>query len=174
VKNRLLLVIFVFVLLSLWVGYSSKKAAIRAGRFEPTAARLERGRYIVEGIAHCFECHSEVDWEKPGGQPREGRKGSGTEFAKYGFPWLVAPNITPDTETGAGTWTDDQLARAIREGIGHDGRRLFPVMPYMYFRRMSDEDLASVIGYLRSVEPVHNALPKTSIPEPMKRNLPAS
>ena len=120
VKNRivnLLLVIFVFVLLSLWVGYSSKKAAIRARKFEPTAARLERGRYIVEGIAHCFECHSEVDWETPGGQPREGRKGSGTEFAKYGFPWLVAPNITPDTETGAGTWTDEQLARAIREGI---------------------------------------------------------
>ena len=175
-KNRtvkLFLVIFVFVLLSLWVGYSSKKAAIRAQRFEPTAARLERGRYIVEGIAHCFECHSEVDWEKPGGQPREGRKGSGTEFAKYGFPWLVAPNISPDTETGAGTWTDEQLARAIREGIGHDGRRLFPVMPYMYFRRMSDEDLASVIVYLRSVEPVHNALPKTSIPEPMKGSLPA-
>jgi mono/diheme cytochrome c family protein len=170
---KLLPVIVVFVSLSLWVGYSSKKAAIRSRRFEPTAARLERGRYIVEGIAHCFECHSEVDWEKPGGQPHEGRKGSGTEFAKYGFPWLVAPNITPDTETGAGTWTDEQLAHAIREGIGHDGRRLFPVMPYMYFRRMSDEDLASVIVYLRSVEPVHNALPKTSIPEPMKRNLPA-
>lgn len=46
-------------------------------------------------------------------------------------------------------------------------------MPYLYFRRMSDEDLASVIVYLRSVEPVHNVLPTTSIPEPVKRNLPA-
>jgi mono/diheme cytochrome c family protein len=176
VKNRivkLLLLVVVFVSLTLWLGFSSKRAATSVGKFEPTAVRLERGRYIVEGVAHCFECHSDVDWETPGGQPREGRKGSGTEFAKYGFPWLVAPNITPDSETGAGTWTDDQFARAIREGLGHDGRRLFPVMPYKYFRQMSDEDLASVIVYVRSIEPVRNALPKTNIPEPMKASLPA-
>ena len=176
-KNRKLLVtIVILIVLMLWVGYSSRKTAktVRFARtFEPTAARLERGRYIVEGIAHCFECHSEVDWENPGGQPKAGRKGVGTEFGKYGFPWLVAPNITPDIETGAGTWTDEQLARAIREGISHDGRRLFPVMPYMYFREMSDEDLASVIVYLRSIEPVRNALPRTIIPEMMKESLPA-
>lgn len=134
--------------------------------------RLERGRYIVEGPAHCFECHSEVDWQTPGGQPKPGKKGAGTEFAKYGIPWLVAPNITPDNETGAGTWTDEQLARAIREGIGHDGRRLFPVMPYTSFREMSDEDLASVIAYLRSIQPVRNALPQTNIPVEMKNSLP--
>ena len=64
---------------------------------------------------------------------------------------IVAPNLTPDPETGAGNWTDDQLARAIREGIGHDGRALFPMMPYTHFREMSDEDLASVIVYLRSL-----------------------
>ena len=68
-----------------------------------------------------------------------------------GFPGLVfAPNITPDPETGAGNWTDDQLARAIREGVGHDGRALFPFMPYQDFRFYSDEDLASIIVYLRS------------------------
>ena len=103
VKNRiikLLLIVVVFAGLSLWVGYRSKKAATRTTLFERTPARLERGRYIVEGIAHCFECHSDVDWYKPGGQPKEGRKGSGTEFAKYGYPWLFAPNITPDIETG--------------------------------------------------------------------------
>jgi mono/diheme cytochrome c family protein len=176
VKNRIvkpLLIIAIFVGLIFWVGYSSKKAAMRVRTFEPTAARLERGRYIVDGPAHCFECHSEVDWRTPGSQPKAGKKGAGTEFAKYGIPWLVAPNITPDTETGAGTWTDEQLARAIREGIGHDGRRLFPVMPYSSFRQMSDEDLASVVVYLRSIEPVHNALPKTIIPEPLKASLPA-
>ena len=175
-KNRivkLLLIVVVCAGLSLWVGYSSKKAAIRTRKFEPTAARFDRGRYMVEGVAHCFECHSEVDWETPGGQPKPGRKGSGTEFAKYGFSWLVAPNISPDPDTGAGKWTDEQLARAIREGIGHDGRRLFPVMPYKYFSHMSDEDLASVIVYLRSIEPVRNALPQTSMPEPVKASLPA-
>jgi mono/diheme cytochrome c family protein len=144
----------------LWVGSTSTKH------------RLQRGRYIVEGPGHCFECHSDVDWETPGGQPKPGRKGAGTEFAKYGMPWLVAPNITPDVETGAGSWSDEQFARAIREGIGHDGRRLVPLMPYPHFREMSDEDLASVIVYLRSLEPVRNALPKTFVPEEFKGSLP--
>src|SRR6185503_8436730 len=83
-----------------------------------------------------------------------------------------SPNITPDVETGAGSWTDEQFVRAIREGIGHDGRRLFPMMPYLNFREMSDEDLASVIVYIRSLEPVRNQLPKTVLPEPVKGMLP--
>jgi mono/diheme cytochrome c family protein len=140
--------------------------------FEPTPARLERGRYLVEGPAHCFQCHSEVAWQMPGAPPKPRRKGAGTIFPEEALPWLIAPNITPDAETGAGAWTDEQLARAIREGIGHDGRRLFPMMPYLNFRRMADEDLASVIVYLRSIEPVRNVLPKTTLPEPVKNSLP--
>src|SRR5262249_22359481 len=81
---------------------------------------------------------------------------------------VVAPNLTPEAETGAGKWTDDQLARAIREGVGHDGRALFPLMPYRRFRSMSDEDLASVVVYLRSLPPVHNQLPTTEIIFPVK------
>jgi mono/diheme cytochrome c family protein len=81
-----------------------------------------------------------------------------------GFPGKVyAPNITPDPETGAGSWSDDQLARAIREGVGHDGRALFPFMPYPDFRAMSDEDLASIIVYLRSLPPVRKQLPATDL-----------
>src|SRR5262249_29226503 len=60
--------------------------------------------------------------------------GSGRVMFEEGKARLVAPNITPDVETGAGNWTDDQFARAIREGIGHDGRALFPLMPYDDFR----------------------------------------
>ncbi len=60
------------------------------------------------------------------------------------------------------------LARAIREGIGHDGRALFPEMPYTHFREMSDEDLASVVVYLRSLPPVHHELPATEIIFPVK------
>ena len=136
------------------VGYTVRKTpgpneVSRPVNFNPTVARLERGRYLVEGPAHCFQCHSEVDWQNPGAQPKVGRKGAGTTFVEDGMDWLVAPNITPDKETGAGTWTDAQFARAIREGIGHDGRRLFPMMPYMNFREMSDEDLASVVVYIR-------------------------
>ena len=157
------------------IGYGSNNAPrLTASRltFEPTAARLERGRYIVEGPAHCFQCHSEVNWEAPGAQPKAGRKAGGTVFPEKGMEWLVAPNISPDPETGSGKWTDEQFARAIREGIGHDGRRLFPMMPYMNFREMSDEDLASVVVYVRSLEPVSNRLPIAMLPEAIKNSLP--
>lgn len=77
--------------------------------------------------------------------------------------FLVCPNITPDRETGAGLWGDAQLARAIREGIGHDGRILDKTMPYWNFRNLTDEDLASIIVYLRSITAVHHSLPKRNL-----------
>jgi hypothetical protein len=80
----------------------------------------------------------------------------------------VAPNLTPDFETGSGGWSDDAMARAIREGIGHDGRALFPLMPYENYRHMPDEDLASVVVFLRSLPAVRNPLPKTEIIFPVK------
>jgi hypothetical protein len=80
---------------------------------------------------------------------------------------IVAANLTPDRETGAGSWTDDQIARAIREGIGHDGRTIFPMMPYSEYRNLSDDDVAAVVVYLRSIPPVHNPLPKTKVKFPV-------
>jgi len=89
-----------------------------------------------------------------------GTRGAGyADFPLAGFRPRRSANITPDPETGAGNWTDDMLARAIREGIGHDGRALFPFMPYPDMRHISDEDLASVIVYLRSIPPIRKALP---------------
>ena len=81
---------------------------------------------------------------------------------------VVAPNITSDVATGVGGWTDDELARAIREGVSRDGRTLFPMMPYERFRRMSDEDLASIIVFLRTIPSVRRELPKTDIIFPVK------
>jgi mono/diheme cytochrome c family protein len=153
----------------------AKQRALTDRKFEVTPARLERGRYLVDGVNGCFGCHTDQDWSKPGAPPVAGREGSGHIWADQDLPWLVAPNITPDKETGAGNWSDDALARAIREGIGHDGRTLFPIMPYPHYREMSDEDLASVIVYLRSVPPVRSQLPVTQIPFPLKylmNNLP--
>jgi mono/diheme cytochrome c family protein len=166
-----------------WVGmwrvYAGSKTAARSSeadefRAEPSAARLERGRYLVEAVAHCLECHGEQDWEHHSSQPLPGRKGVGqlvTHEAFNGEPFpegLVIPNITPDKETGAGTWTDAQFERAIRQGIGHDGRELNNYMPYPFFRSMTDEDVASVIVYLRSLPAVRNALPKRNLPFEVK------
>lgn len=77
--------------------------------------------------------------------------------------WVV-PNLTPDLETGIGRLSDDQLARAIREGVSPDGKALMPMMPYRHFRNMSDEDLASVIVFLRSLAAVRHVLPARQIP----------
>jgi hypothetical protein len=137
--------------------------------FEKTPERLERGRYLATNVVPCVGCHSLRDWKLPGAPVAAGNEGAGHPWADEGIPWLVAPNITPDRETGAGSWTDDMIARAVREGIGHDGRALFPLMPYEAFRALSDEDLASIIVYIRSLEPRKNALPKAQIPFPVSR-----
>jgi hypothetical protein len=149
--------------------------ALTDRQIEATPARLARGEYVARNVSGCIFCHSEIDWKVPGFLPRPGTEGGGRHWGEEGLTWLSAPNITPDRETGAGAWSDDTLARGIREGIGHDGRALFPIMPYHQYRHMSDEDLASVITYLRSLKPVRRTLPPNDIPFPVNRlinNLP--
>jgi mono/diheme cytochrome c family protein len=145
----------------------ARKRALTDRKFEATPQRLVRGKYLVDCVMGCFGCHTDQDWSKPGAPPVAGREGSGHVWSDQDLPWLVAPNITPDKETGAGNWSDDTLARAIREGIGHDGRALFSRMPYPDYRQMSDEDLASVIAYVRTVPAVRNQLPTTKMPFPL-------
>jgi len=144
--------------------------------FERTPQRVERGRYIATALSGCVYCHSPHDWAAPGTPMVPGKEGAGDVLPYAGLPGrIVASNLTPDPETGAGRWTDDQFARAIREGIGHDGRALFPIMPYKHYHNMSDEDLASIVVYLRSLPAVQNELPATEIIFPVKyliRNAP--
>lgn len=146
-------------------------------KFDVTPERLARGKYLTENLLDCFACHSQRQWTKHDAPEIAGTKGGGqVPFPLEGLPGKVnPPNISPDKETGAGTWTDDQLARAIREGIAHDGRALFPMMPYENYAHLSDEDLASVIVYLRSLPPVHHIVPRTELIFPVKyliRNAP--
>ncbi len=115
----------------------------------------------------CVFCHSERDWSAPGAPPREDRLGAGVVWTAEGMPWLTAPNLTPDPETGLGRVSDDAIARAIREGIGADGRALFALMPYAEYRRIPDEDVAALVAYLRSLPPIRNPLPKTALPFPL-------
>jgi mono/diheme cytochrome c family protein len=154
-----------------WRPFVGPKARpLTARRFEATPARLERGRYLVESVSGCFACHTTYDSKDPvKSYAAATNKGGGGSLDADGAPWLIAPNITPDRETGAGTWTDDMFARAIREGIGHDGRALFPAMPYQNYRNYSDEDVAAIVVYLRSIPAVKNRLPKSEIPFPLSR-----
>jgi mono/diheme cytochrome c family protein len=160
--------------ISLTIGWrpfiGPRERALTTRKFEATPERLARGKYLTENALDCFACHSQRDWTQHDAPLIPGTEGGGQDpFPLEGLPGKVyPPNISPDKETGAGNWTDDQLARAIREGIGHDGHALFPMMPYENYRHLSDEDLASVIVYLRSLPPVHHVVPKTELIFPVK------
>lgn len=137
-----------------------------------TPARLARGQYLVEGLLQCPFCHSDYDFTHRPARPVEGKKDGGFDFDTFGLPKgnrIVAPNISSDADFGAGKWKDADFVRALRQGIGHDGRALFPVMPYQYFRSLSDEDLASVIVYERSMAPVHVEQPKTTLTDDVRK-----
>lgn len=144
-----------------FIGPKSRPLTTR--KFEPTRERLARGQYLADAVLSCFACHSEFD-EKSDPPTITSKKGIGRVFLEKGKYRLVAPNITPDPTAGVGSWSDDALSRAIREGITQDGSALFPIMGYGDFRNLSDEDLASVVVYLRSLEPAHNSLPKSVLP----------
>ena len=153
-----------------WRPFIGPRARSTTNRqFERTPERLARGKYLVQGLMGCEDCHTQADWTQHGAPKVWNMELAGQSMPLPGFPGsVVAPNLTPDAETGSGNWTDDQIARAIREGIKHDGTTLFPIMPYAQYRDLSDEDLASVVVYVRSLLPVRNGLP------PMKVNFPVN
>src|SRR5260370_15617532 len=176
----LVLAVVLVAAISLTIGWrpftGPRAGALTERKFETTPERLARGGYLANAVTGCMFCHSTHDWQAPGAPILESRLGAGDLFPVEGLPGKVtAPNLTPDPETGAGGWSDDQLARAIREGIGHDGRALFPLMPYDNFRSLPDEDLASLVVYLQALPAVRNSLPKSEIIFPVKyliRNVP--
>jgi len=148
-----------------WPQNEPAAASTRKFTIQRTPERLARGKYLVNHVADCFGCHSRIDWKKSV-MPIRGTEGGGGEIPDDNLPFKVyPPNISPDPETGAGKWTDEQFIRALRQGIGNDGRTLVPFMPYRVFRNMSDEDLFSIIVYIRSISPVRNKVPRTPWPK---------
>ena len=137
----------------------------------PTNAEaIERGRYLVHHVAACVGCHSKVQETVPGEPPVEGMLGSGRDFGDMpGAPVHIrAANLTPDRDTGLGGWTDGEIARAMREGVGKEGRVLFPQMPYLTYREtLSDGEVLDIIAYLRTLKPVNNDGGKTSVDFPV-------
>lgn len=121
---------------------------------EITPERLERGEYLANHVSLCMDCHSTRDWGIFAGPPIPGTLGVGGEYfdQTMGFPGeFFSRNITP---AGIGQWTDGELYRAITAGVSRDGEPLFPVMPYGHYGLMDDEDIHSIIAYIRSLPPV--------------------
>ena len=112
--------------------------------------QMARGEYIVGTPRMCGGCHS-ADERNPDG-PLSG----GTEFKDRRLGTIRASNLTPDSVTGLGTWSEADIVRALRSGQRKDGQVLAPVMPYLWLNRMSDGDAFAVARYLKSLPPVRN------------------
>jgi mono/diheme cytochrome c family protein len=139
--------------------------ALGAGMYPSASADLqqfsavERGRYLANA-ADCGSCHT---------VPGSNRPFAGGRVIETPFGVLVSPNITPDGGTGIGSWTDDEFDAAVREGRARDGARLYPAMPFQYYTRMSREDVKNIRAYLRTIEPVRNAVTTNRLPFPLNQ-----
>lgn len=118
-----------------------------------TPAMVERGAYLVKA-ADCISCHSSAN-----GQPFAG----GREFDLGNMGKLYSPNITPDKETGIGTWSDDDFRAALQLGIGKGGVRLYPAFPFASFTHLTDDDVLAIKAYLFSLKPVHYTPPANAM-----------
>jgi mono/diheme cytochrome c family protein len=127
-------------------------------------SQLEHGRYLVETVVGCGNCHTP---RGPNG-PLKDKKFAGGEIIKHEDFTAVVANITPDPETGIGNWTDRQITTAIREGRRPDGSLIGPAMPSRSYRNLADEDVSAIVAYLRTVPPVYNPISvKSHYDEPL-------
>lgn len=130
-------------------------------KIEITPERIEHGKYIFNNVAACVDCHSERDFTKLSAPVKPGTEGKGGDLygEEFGLPGNFYPkNITPYK---LNTWTDGEILRAITEGISKDGTALFPLMPYLVYGKMDQEDVYSVIAYLRTIPAIENDPPKS-------------
>jgi len=136
----------------------------QTGIVAPDASdKAARGGYLVNSIMGCTDCHTPVDPNT--GAPVLEKYLGGRQ--PYEGPWgiVYGGNITPDNETGIGTWTEEEIKRAIVSGIGKDGRRLI-LMPWFVYTSLTAEDADAVAFYLKNVLPaVSNEVPAASLNE---------
>jgi mono/diheme cytochrome c family protein len=115
------------------------------------------GKYLVEGMG-CVECHTPLDGR--GGNIESLRLAGGVRFTLGPYGEFVTYNLTSDSATGLGGWTDEQIKDALTKGARRDGTRMLPFpMPWTAFAKMKPEDLNAIIAYLRTVPPIHNEIP---------------
>ena len=122
----------------------------------PNAAQLRRGQYLVVA-GDCMSCHL-----RRGGEPLAGGLGLKTPFGV-----IYSANITSDTQTGIGAWTNDQFYHAMHDGIGVHGENLSPAFPYPWFRRASRDDDDAILAFLKFTPAVKYTPPANDLPFPL-------
>ena len=162
----------------------------RTGAPKQSSRRVERGRYLVSSIG-CSDCHTpkklgpngpELDESRlfaghpensdlPPGPPASGPwiAAASWDLTAWHGPWgtTYAMNLTPDENTGIGSWSEETFVMALKTGR-HMGvsRPILPPMPWQFFKNMTEEDLGAIYAYLRTVPPVHNRIPEPLPPPP--------
>ena len=154
-----------------------KKSEPQASNKEDSLKKvIARGDYLANHVTPCMDCHSKRDFSKYSGPIVPGTEGMGGQVFDQklaGLPGTIyARNITPDNETGIGTWTDDEILRAVTQGISKNGDTLFPIMPYARFNHISKEDLLSIIAYIRTLKPIKNKVPPRQLMIPISMAYP--
>ena len=117
---------------------------------------IQRGKYLAD-IGDCGACHT---------LPGSGAMLAGGRPIETPFGTLLAPNITPDPETGIGAWIDDEFINSLTKGTGRNGAHLYPAMPYTYMTRITREDALAIRAYLNTIPAVHNPVQPNQLPFP--------
>jgi nicotinate dehydrogenase subunit B len=116
---------------------------------------IARGR-VLFALGDCATCHTTA-----GGLANAGGRAVVTPFGT-----VYSTNLTADFETGMGGWTYPAFVRAMRDGIGRDGRHLYPAFPYTAFAKLSETDMQSLFAYIQTIEPVRQATPVAQMAVP--------
>jgi mono/diheme cytochrome c family protein len=123
------------------------------GNSVQNADQVARGQYLVRA-GDCMSCHL-----RENGEPFAGGLGLNTPFGV-----IYSSNITSDTQTGIGSWTNDQFYRAMHDGKGAHGEDLYPAFPYPWFRQTTREDDDAIFAYLKTTPPVNYTPPPNKLP----------
>jgi mono/diheme cytochrome c family protein len=125
----------------------------------------ERGAYLVNALAVCGNCHTPGD---AANQPIPAMAlAGGFAFDEAALGHIVGPNITPDKETGIGSWTIGQIVNAVRNGKRPDGTIIGAPMPFDFYRQLSDRDAEAIAIYLKSLKPVRHEVPRSQYKIPL-------
>jgi mono/diheme cytochrome c family protein len=134
-----------------WVGAPSRLQADQS-----SFSQIQLGKKLV-AAGDCEGCHT-----REGGPIFGGGRPLNTPFGT-----IYTPNITPDAETGIGSWTDDQFYRALHEGIAADGSHLYPAFPYPWFTKVTRADVEAIHAYLKTVPVTSYRSPPNTLPWPV-------
>jgi len=120
-------------------------ASTHATLADAQATQVQRGEYLARA-GDCISCHT-----AKGGAPFAGGLRLDTPFG-----YMLAPNITPDPETGIGRWSGADFYRALHDGVNKHGQDMYPTMPYDFYTRATREDIDAIYAFLKTVRPVRN------------------